>query len=395
MDLERLLSQVAEASEQVRHHEGDLVARSRQLLRETTPNCLGVSDFIHLNPSLPNREISGLLRLTCINDRLRLAGTSGEIQCFAYDTPLPINEARAEKGGIGFYVGLRSRTIQIIELVASPYADQACMSLDIDSVLDHCTVNLRRALPDHHRVGDVMAELRQMLLVYQRALGTSRTAATQLAYFKQEVYSWVAGMDFSITPLSSERGSLASVLAGLEEEGIDWWQLPTSSGRLFRWFTLEGKPHGAVFRNDGGLIHQFDGGSQTLSPEDTRELIRAGRLHPSVELYLLAFVVAPAWLHFGNTYGGAERVWRWLQQAGGEHPKFVSIGGDGNNSIPLGDTLCPTRSGRRLRALLAVDLVARGRHVVRKAANVVANTGLPAWEAEDMYSVLARRMSDS
>lgn len=114
MESTQNLLDLANKAIEIRNNPTPLAYKIRRIfLKNLGFEISGVADFMHANPLIPSREITGMYRLLKVNDFLE-SRNCPHLLNIIYDTPLPLNEMMREQGGIGLRFGFLNRTVQII-----------------------------------------------------------------------------------------------------------------------------------------------------------------------------------------------------------------------------------------------------------------------------------------
>jgi len=402
--IEQLLEQVSMASVKVTSYESDMVQKIRRILFNDR-SIIGISDFLHLNPSLPNRELSGLMRLQKINEflaSLTFNKTPLKIVPIVYDHTLPRSEASREGGGFGFFTGALKKTIPIIECPERHYRKQRPVAINSLDCIEQGVKRLHLWYPDIPEsfiFSHLSDSLDWIFNLYNEAIEIKeKNAATHIVEFKKAVYRHI-GIDgeYEWYLLSNQYDKMAMVLEELIDSGIQWQSLPKVNLKqsLFTIIDELGNNVGQILPNGySSTIAFYDDKHKQLrwSWDQVLAALRKGQLIPSVELYFLIFILTPAWLHFGNLYDHHLNICQWFYEKNPNYPRFIRLGKDGGNSIPLGETFI---RGRHSRSLLLIDMLLRNRREIMIAIQRTAEFGFPYWKAvkfrEEIYHVLINK----
>lgn len=346
-------------------------------------NVGAVADFLHLNPSLPTRELTGLTRVSAIEEALADRGL--ELLNIIYDLTMPIHEMAREGGGIGFRLGFLPRSIKIIKKPETLYLQQVANPVDTQAL----TTAIRRRYdaksldtrtpPQRDRLAQVV----QLFDLYNSAIEAGDDARRTITRFKMNVHkafahdptdNWVCLSD--LIPL------VFCIIEILDNHGVPWFEIPTNKkGYIARLISSDGTYAKVAAANGKPLVDGQADGVRTWA-----DLIAKGKhteVLPSVELYLLTLVIAPSLCHFGNLYDNHAAVERWLTASLGEQHNLIRIAGDAENSIPLGTTVTTTRHGHEQYSLLSVDAGIIPGDQLRSAIRRTASTANPAWQMRD------------
>jgi hypothetical protein len=399
--IEQLLEQVSMASVKVNSYESDMVQKIRRILFNDR-SIIGLSDFLHLNPSLPNRELSGLMRLQKINEflaSLTFNKTSLKIVPIVYDHTLPRSEASREGGGFGFLTGTLKKTIPIIECPDRHYRKQRPIAINCLDYTEQGVKRLHLWYPDipESFLSSHLNDSLWIFNLYNEGIGIKeKNAATHIVEFKKAVYRRI-GIDgeYEWSLLSNQYDKMAMVLEELIYRGIQWQSLPLGNLKqsLFTIIDELGHNVGKILPNGySSALACYDNKQLRWSWEQVLAALRKGQLIPSIELYFLIFILTPAWLHFGNLYDHHFKVCHWFYDKNPNYPRFIRLGEDGDNSIPLGETFI---RGRHSRTLLLIDLLLRSRTEIMIAIQRTAELGFPYWKSvkfrEELHNLLINK----
>ena len=346
-------------------------------------NISAVADFLHLNPSMPTRELTGIKRLDAV--RTALADRGVGMLNVVYDLTMPIHEMAREGGGAGFRLGFLPRSVKIIGDARALYCQQSALPLDTQAVRSaiHQRYHDKGIDIDKPPQRDRFDQVMNLLDLFNDSMQPGDDARRSILRFKMNAYKnltnchtddWVSLSD--LIPL------VFRIIEILDNHGVPWFQIPTNGkGYIARIITSDGT-YTKVANADGKPVVD----SQTSAIADWGDLIAKGqnsKLLPSVELYLLTLVIAPGLCHFGNLYGNHTAVEQWLSASLGQKHNLIRIAGDYENSIPLGQTTTTTRHGHEHYSLLSVDAGIIPEDELRTAIDRTAATAEPGWHKRD------------
>jgi hypothetical protein len=350
-------------------------------------NVVGVADFMHANPSMPNREITGLIRLQKINEGLGEVNKNEpltlKIATIMYDQTLPRSESANEGGGCGIYTGLQKNTEHIISNPEAVYWRQPAKPVCIEKYIDKAINRVCRwyeGIKQEELRAYLQNKITPVLSLLNSKIVSTNNAGDAIHLFKKSMYAILLS-DLSIewSLLSSFYSRIALALDELFSLGIDWRTIPISNPQM-QLFTLinENGQHLGYISLDGtylSIVYR-NGRRQRIEWNLIAEGLQNRNIIPSWEIYFIVYVIAPAWLHFGNLYNKHYQLMEWWKTKATILKNF-RIGQDGDNSIPLGKV--QTR-GKHSRSLITVDWMLRSRNEITHAAQCTARQGRPYWD---------------
>ncbi|MEZ5016090.1 MAG: hypothetical protein R2800_03505 [Flavipsychrobacter sp.] len=336
----------------------------------------GISDFIHSNPIVPSREITGLIRCSRINDYLKSEGKPHLLNVI-YDTPLPKSELLREKGGIGTKIGFVNHTIRMIGNDDVPYFCQKGNKIDIRSICKKVSSKYDIQYPSE------ISQSIKLLTIWNNIITKNLdNSALEIIEFKstlwQEVIPQVKDIiqshDYTIL-LSDLLATLPTILNTLTEQGIKWWQIPTKKALLKVYKKGEGEIEEVYCLND---MPYFKYSLLKTSKWDFLECsaLNECTLAPCVELYVLCFLLMPQYFHYGNLYNKHLIVEEWLRKNCTINRDVVRLNTDGFSSIPIATVLATCRNGLKKFQSYMLDSSIYNIDTYRKAAYSAAENGV-------------------